>query len=302
MVQVQPEEQKTCYYGAGLFVYIHTMTHHKRTLYVSDLDGTLLNEESRITSATAESLNRLMDEGMLFTIATARTPATVVELMADVKLAMPVILMTGALVYDIASNSYLSVSSFPHEVSAQLLDAVRDNDLSPMLYYIEGSLLHVAYRPTADERQCAFMECRKGTPYKKYVEIEGPLMAHPNTVLIFFMGAYDRLQAIYNRIASIEGHRSYLYCDSMQPEQGYLEIYPSGTSKAEAIRQVAQLVGADEIVAFGDNVNDLPMFDIAHRTYAPANALTEVKARATQVIAANGDEGVAKFLEQDFKQ
>ena len=283
-----------------VFLFLSTMSQPKRTLYISDLDGTLLNDESRITPSTAQSLCRLIDEGMLFSIATARTPATVVGLMADVKLRMPVVLMTGALIYDIATNSYLSVSSFPHEVSSQLLDIVADSPLSPMVYYIDNSLLHVAYRRTTDERQCAFMECRKGTPYKKYVEVEGALMAHPTTVMIFFMGAYDELQAIHDRIASVEGHRSYLYCDSLQPEQGYLEIYPSGTSKAAAIKQLARYVNADEIVAFGDNVNDLPMFDIAHRSYAPANALDEVKARATQVIASNAQEGVAEFLEGDF--
>lgn len=277
------------------------MTQRKRTLYISDLDGTLLNNESRIATSTARSLNHLIEKGMLFSIATARTPATVVELMSDVKLRLPVVLMTGALIYDIASNSYLSVSSFPHKVSSQLLDIVADNDLSPMIYYIDNSLLHVAYRHTTDKHQQAFMECRMGTPYKKYIEVEGKLTAHPNTVLIFFMGAYNKMQTLYNRIASIEGHRSYLYSDSLQPEQGYLEIYPAGTSKAVAIKQLAEHVGANEVVAFGDNVNDLPMFDIAHRSYATANALDEVKAHATQVIASNNDDGVVQFLKQDFR-
>ena len=301
MVQVQPEEQKACYYGAGLFVYIHSMTQLKRTLYISDLDGTLLNNESRITPSTAQSLSCLINEGMLFSIATARTPATVVELMADVKLRLPVVLMTGALIYDIASNNYLSVSSFPHEISSQLLNMVADSDASPMVYYIDNSLLHVAYCHTTNEHQRSFMECRMGTPYKKYVKVDGKPTAHPNTVLIFFMGAYNKMQAIYNRIAPIEGHRSYLYCDSLQPEQGYLEIYPAGTSKAAAIEQLAKYVEADEIVAFGDNINDLPMFDIAHRSYATANALDKVKAQATQFIASNNDEGVAEFLKQDFR-
>ena len=277
-----------------------TMTQHKRTLYISDLDGTLLDGDSRITLSTARSLNRLIDNGMLFTIATARTPATVVELMQDVKLTMPAILMTGALIYDIATNRYLSVSSFPHEVSSQLIEAVADSDLSPMVYYIDHSLLHVAYRHTDDARQCAFMECRKGTPYKKYVEVEGSFAAPAKTVMIFFMGEYGKLQQIHDRIASIAGHRSYLYCDSLIPEQGYLEIYPAGTSKAEAIKQLAQLVEADEIVVFGDNVNDIPMFDIAHRSYAPDNALDVVKQRATQVIASNDKDGVVEFLEQDY--
>ena len=118
------------------------MTQHKRTLYISDLDGTLLNEESLLSANTAQTLNKLIEEGAMFTIATARTPATVVKLMSDVKLNLPVILMTGALVYDIATNRYLSISSFPQEISAQIIDTIGNTDLSPMIYYIDQSLLH----------------------------------------------------------------------------------------------------------------------------------------------------------------
>ena len=109
------------------------MTQHKRTLYISDLDGTLLNEESLLSANTAQTLNKLIEEGAMFTIATARTPATVVKLMSDVKLNLPVILMTGALVYDIATNRYLSTSSFPQEISAQIIDTIGNTDLSPMV-------------------------------------------------------------------------------------------------------------------------------------------------------------------------
>lgn len=275
------------------------MTQHKRTLYISDLDGTLLNEKSLLSANTAQTLNKLIEEGAMFTIATARTPATVVKLMSDVKLNLPVILMTGALVYDIATNRYLSISSFPQEISAQIIDTIGNTDLSPMIYYIDQSLLHVAYRTTTDSRQQEFISCRKGTPYKKYVEVERTITPPQKTVLIFFMGAYDKLQEIYNRISCIAGHRSYLYCDSMQPEQGYLEIYPAGTSKAAAITQLARQIEAQEIVAFGDNLNDLPMFEIAHRSYAPENAIEEVKKQATQIIASNSQDGVVRFMEAD---
>lgn len=63
-------------------------------MYVSDLDGTLLNLQSRVSSFTASALNRLIADGMLFSIATARTPATVVALMDAVEMRLPVVLMT----------------------------------------------------------------------------------------------------------------------------------------------------------------------------------------------------------------
>jgi len=67
-----------------------------RTLYISDLDGTLLNSNSIVTSHSVENINLLLQKGMLFTIATARTPATVVPLLKQLQLDLPVVLMNGA--------------------------------------------------------------------------------------------------------------------------------------------------------------------------------------------------------------
>ena len=276
------------------------MTQHKHTLYISDLDGTLLDERSQISDETAETLNRLIDKGMLFSIATARTPATVVGLMKDVEIKLPVILMTGALIYDIAHNKYLSVSSFLPDVSARIVDAVSTMGVSPMIYYIENSLLHVSYGVPLTDKQLSFMEERTGTPFKKYVARGGGITIPAQTVMIFFMGQYEQLEHIYKAISAIEGHCSYLYRDSISPEQGYLEIYPQGTSKATAIKQLAALTHAEEVVVFGDNINDIPMFSMAHRSYAVCNAVDEVKRQATATIASNTENGVVRFLTEDY--
>ena len=276
------------------------MAHHKRTIYISDLDGTLLDENSKISSRTATILNQLIGEGMLFSIATARTPATVVDLMKDVNIQLPAILMTGALVYDIAQDKYLSVSSFPHEVASQITGAVSDCGISPMIYHIENSRLCVTYRSPLTKQQRNFIDERNGTPYKKYIEVKDALAAPDVTIMIFFMGQYEQLEKIYSTIVAIEGHCSYLYRDSMQPEQGYLEIYPCGTSKAAAIRQLANITHADEVVVFGDNINDIPMFEVAQRSYAMANAVDAAKGKATATIASNTEDGVAQFLLDEF--
>ncbi len=278
------------------------MRQQRHTLYISDLDGTLLNEESRITPHTAHTLNTLIDEGMLFSIATARTPATVVELMKDVNIKLPVILMTGALVYDLTTHRYLSISSFPASTTARIIEAVQATGIAPMLYYIEDSLLHVSYHAPLTESQQLFINQRQGTPYKLYTEEPAGITPKPHTVLIFFMGEYEKMQAIYDIIAPIEGHCSYLYHDNTQPQLGYLEIYPAGTSKAQAIKQLAGELGVDELVVFGDNRNDIPMFEVAHRSYATANAVDEAKSHATGIIASNSEEGVATFLMDEYRK
>ena len=77
-----------------------------KTLYVSDMDGTLLGADSRVSPRSAEIISRLSRRGALITVATARTPATVVPLLADTYTSIPAIVMTGAAMWNRDTASY----------------------------------------------------------------------------------------------------------------------------------------------------------------------------------------------------
>ena len=69
--------------------------------------------------------------------------------------------------------------------------------------------------------------------------------------------------------------------------------------KDKGVLKAKKFAGADKIVCFGDNINDLPMFKISDEGYAVGNALDEVKQIATAVIGSNDDDGIAKWLEKN---
>lgn len=79
-----------------------------------------------------------------------------------------------------------------------------------------------------------------------------------------------------------------------------LEVFSSGVSKANAIQHLMSSTGASRLVAFGDNLNDLPMLDIADVAVAVANAHPRVKESADIVIGPNFDDSVARFMLHDF--
>ena len=81
------------------------------TLYVTDLDGTLLNAQGRVSSSTAALLRPLVDRGLALTIATARTPATALDLVRPLGLHLPAVMMSGALVYDLGTGRPLATRS-----------------------------------------------------------------------------------------------------------------------------------------------------------------------------------------------
>ena len=91
------------------------------------------------------------------------------------------------------------------------------------------------------------------------------------------------------------------YPDVFIPETGLIDIYAPGVSKASAVRAMARKVGADEVVVFGDNLNDLPMMAVADVAVAVENALPEVKAKADVVIGRNTEDAVARWIEQREK-
>ena len=86
-----------------------------KTLYVSDLDGTLLTPEKEISKASADILNHLIQKGLLFTVATARSPATACEVLSNLKLELPGILLNGAVLYDFRTVSYTHLDVYKRQ-------------------------------------------------------------------------------------------------------------------------------------------------------------------------------------------
>ena len=87
-----------------------------KRLYISDLDGTLLDSGGIVTVRTADTLNRLISEGMYFTFATARSPYSIVNITAPLKISVPCILMNGVSIYDrdrreFVKNEFIPVSA-----------------------------------------------------------------------------------------------------------------------------------------------------------------------------------------------
>ena len=111
-----------------------------KTLYVSDLDGTLLNSRSLVSDTTAALLNKLIaDQHLLFTVATARTPATVSKLMSEVKTNLPYIVMAGAALWDNERKVYSEKQAIDNQTVALLLQAYESYAIQPFVYRIHGN-------------------------------------------------------------------------------------------------------------------------------------------------------------------
>lgn len=273
------------------------------TLYVSDLDGTLLGADSLVSSESVQRLNNAINRyGALFTCATARTPATIVPLMQRVDVKLPMIAMAGAAMWSKVDNDYKHVRTIPEDIITRVVDIYARHGARPFVYRRKGRIIEAYHSATLTPEEHNFVDPRANGPMKQFVLGEGYGDAEYPAMIIFSLDRYSLLKKVYDEILATVDCSPVCYHDIFDPEQGILEVYSAGTDKAHAITTLAREVGADRIVVFGDNRNDLPMMAIAHHSVAVANAVPEVLAQAHEVIGPNTEHSVARWIEEDARR
>lgn len=272
-----------------------------RTLFVSDLDGTLMQPDARISEESAALINGAIAGGKLFSVATARTPATVAPILSGIDMRLPAIVITGAAMFDTRTHSYSHVRRFAPEVAESLLDIYRKTRTSTFMFTLESDVIDIYHlNGQLTDLQRRFYEERELSPYKRFHLRDDGGDTLPDSlrdaILFYTMLPDAEARAAYELVKGVEGVKAQYYHDIYGEEIGILEAFDSRATKATAVRTLAESAGAERVVCFGDNINDLPMMAVADVAVAVANARPEVKAAADIVIGPNTDDSVAKFI------
>ena len=280
------------------------MEEHIRTLYVSDMDGTLLGDDSQLSCGTVDTLNRVIGElGGLFTVATARTPATVVPLMQELHATLPFIVIGGSAMWNPVTGSYEHTRGIDDLTVNAVADVFDRHGAHPFIYRRHGSsMLHAHHYGTMSAQEERFVAARQHLPLKRFfLDDIGYCHSDDEALLIFAMNKYAVLKEIAEDLRQgVATCSVMLYHDIFDESEGYLEIFTAGTSKAGAIRELARQVGATRVVVFGDNRNDIAMMQAADHSVAVGNAFPEVQAAASEVIGPNTEDSVARWIEGDL--
>lgn len=273
-----------------------------KTLYISDMDGTLLNDGGKVSRRSVEIINELIKNGMLFTVATARSAMSAAELLKDIDISVPAVLMNGVFLFDLKNKKAVAYHEIPKDAFFAITGIFVQRNKSPFaFFYGDDGKFTIEYTDFKLPIHRDFYEKRKGKffgEFKKVYEYEILDDMHP--VFISLSDGYDELKPIYDAAQKINGVTCSFYADTYTP-YWFLEIYSSKASKADGAQEVMALVGADETAAFGDNRNDMLLLSRADRKYAVKNAVPELRQIADEVIGENNNDGVAEFLKKDFK-
>ena len=294
-----------------------------KTLYLSDLDGTLLNEGAVISAYGEEALRRLIESGLHFSIATARTAGTALSILRNIPFRLPIILMNGALIYDTREKVYVKANIIPTETAAQVLAVLRRHSATCLIYALQGNEVLNIHEADTSVYIREFCEERIVRYNKAFVTVDrleeavsplftrgerdgdrGGMEAAPykddevSEGIVYFtlLDTEEVLRPISEALAAIPGIAMTMYADIYQKGLWYLELFSEAASKRSGALYLKEAYGFDTLVGFGDNVNDLPLFDACDESYAVDNAVPEAKAKATGIIASNREDGVPKWL------
>ncbi len=274
-------------------------------LFATDLDGTLLNDEQMVAPMHAASIKNMCNRGLLFTIATARSPMTAMRVInnSNVCLSAPAVCLNGALLWD--SNKNLPVKSFPipGDLMSEIWKVCLEFDLSPRMYACseEAGNPFITYYRDDIELSVPVISYLKALEAEnsKVCGIKNELPA-AKIISCSYYDHFDLLNPLFAKLCLIEGIKINFYTCTYREGYYFLEFCSSDAGKGVGARAAAELAGAELLYVFGDNLNDLDMFSAADRSFAPSNAVEKIKNLAHEIIPSNNDGGVILSIEQSF--
>ncbi|AQT82171.1 HAD family hydrolase [Mycolicibacterium litorale] len=263
-------------------------------LIATDVDGTLLDDDERVTPRTREAVQAAVAAGVRFVLATGRPPRWVPPVVEALGFAPMAVCANGAVIYDPEQDRIISARTLSVDVLTELAEiATRVIPGAGLAVERVGRSAHDSATPqfvSSPGYEHAWLN-----PDNTEVSIEDLLSAPAVKLLIRKAGARSSdMAAILAKHIGLEGDITY------STNNGLIEINPIGTSKATGIEEVARPleITAEDVVTFGDMPNDVSMLRWAGHGVAMGNAHPEAIAAANEVTAPNTDDGLARVLER----
>ena len=271
----------------------------KKTLFVSDLDGTLMRSDIKLSVYTEDTVNELVGRGMAFTYATARSIQSAREITGGLKLKLPVITRNGAVLADNTTGGIITKAVFTADEVSLLKDLIPELPECGFVSCFFGNTMYKMY--CGDEHTAEFqgyVDYYRNDPVMKLApDFEGLFTGEPGYVTL--IGHKDYIAPIYERVRKYQGWETLFQKDTYR-EEYWLEVCPQNCTKAKSVLKLKEELGYGRLVVFGDALNDISMFEIADEAYAVSNAVDELKAIATGIIGCNDEDAVAEKLKELF--
>lgn len=242
--------------GIGIGIFINNIRvcfkPDRETLFVSGVDDILVDKNNKMSAFSKVELNRMIEDGMRFTISTMRTPASLLEPLSDINFKYPVVVMDGAALYDVKKNEYITEYVISQNTSNELIKLIKDNDLHPHINVIIDDALLIYYQDMEDEVNRNLINKLRTSPYRNYIKREFP--GDEKVVYFMLLDRDEKIEAFYNKLVEL-GYDSKLkilkYSSDEYEGYSYIKIYNKNASKANMLLYLQDKYGVKDIVTFG---------------------------------------------------
>ena len=259
-------------------------------MFVSDMDGTLLNSKREISTVNVGKIRQAVDDGLLFTVATGRMYRAALPYAKQLGIDVPLITHNGAVIKTVGGER-LSINYIEPKLVTQVVDFADE-----LGFYVHLYTEHdFCYRHPTKES-----DWYEDAVNMKGVEVGENLREHNQGIakILIMDLSLRHVQEIMDKFHQRFGDS--LQCQNSDPS--HVEIMAPGVSKANAVLKLADIyhIKPEEIAAIGDSGNDVPMLELAGMGIVVANANAVARAAAEYQVASNDDNGVAEAIDRFF--
>lgn len=276
-----------------------------KKLYISDLDGTLLGSDGRISEFSRKLLNELLEKELLFTVATGRSLISIGDILNGVNIKLPVINNNGAKISSLNNFEHLYRNFLDRKLGQDILDILLDHWCSPFINAEEDGTDILLYEKNTNNGTNMFIDIRKGKNDPRLREIE--VFDRIDNIDVINFNIIDSKK----KITEVKDILNNLYGDEIDmhityepnwENWGWLTISEIKSNKAFGIKTlVSKFINEEvEVTVFGDQLNDRLMLEFADRSIVVSNADSELKAIADLVIGNNTEDSVIKFIADEM--
>jgi hydroxymethylpyrimidine pyrophosphatase-like HAD family hydrolase len=265
-----------------------------------DLDGTSLRPDLSLSPRTTACLRALTDRGIQVILCTGRAIEAAEKYRASLGLRGPAVYFNGAVVAEMPGWKILSATLQDRETAIFCLELARKTGLY-FQAFLPGGPEDPRQRLMAERGGAEWELYRRHTGIPAEIgDLKGVLTnpAFPGCIKTMFIGDGESQNLVRPLIEERYGGKLYV----AGSHKNFLEILSPAASKGAGLRIALQARGLDpaQVIAFGDEENDLPMFGLAAYALAPTNAKEVIRQAADRIIGPNDEDGVAAFLEEHF--
>lgn len=269
--------------------------HRAVRMVVADLDGTLLNSNGELSDRTADSVRKVREQGILFTIATGRMRPSALRPLRGITPKLPIIALNGSFVAN--DDDVLVNATLPDEPVAKTLELLHNKPLTTVVIKGDDAFILERSRYNSEMLNNWIYE---PAPIASFGDV-----SPDNVTELLVCGEKEKLEELASPGEEIwqNSVSQFLFPSIRHEPMWYYEIRHSEADKGSGLRHIRERIGLskNEIIVFGDYSNDLPLFGEAGISVAMGNSTEDAKRAANIVLnESNDDDGVAGFISKFF--